>query len=924
MLLPFVFFTLLWLTSALASRPHSRAKSIASLASVHDLSSIARRQSTDGTGDACYTIFNSGSDIFTALDVYNCLITVPFNQTVATQFLKYYKDSLEFQSTLTYLKNPPPSYQQPGVDILGGLDRIQRNVDTGVFDNQYDFELELQNLVFSAHDSHLYLLAGATSIFSFGSPFYISSVSLDGHAPPQIYITGDLLASISQPYTASPIVKVNGQDATTFFTQFAAINSQGYTDPNADWNNLVYNAAGDVQGLVNAFTGITPFYPGEVFSITFENGTGIGNIPWLAVFNNVDDQIPIASAEDFYNTFIINDSPDIASQETKVKRGVDFNSAPKWKRQAATATAATTIAAATATQDLGSPATPSAWPNIAYPEYPLISEVDLGAGGVLTGYILDDGVTGVLSIPSFDPNNSTSFSATVGSFIQMCQAAGVKKIVIDLQQNYGGIRLLATDTFKQFFPSIDPFAGSRARAHPTADIIGNSYTDFFNANVDSFNTTILDYLLGNPWAAPVYLDAANGENFATWPEYFGPTQDRLDFFTTIQRDNLSNIDFDEQNAYEVIFGYGNRTVANTTPPFAAEDIILLTDGLCSSTCTLFTEMMHYEAGVRTVVVGGRPSFGPMQAVAGARGAREYEADYLDTDIYYVSYVNDTAATILPNRTLEFVVEVASFNLQDQIRRDQNFPLQFAYEAANCRIFLTNLTFFDFGALWQYAADATWKNPGLCVQDSTNHPSSTGSATDTIGPSAAQKAAWAAAGSSTPLPATNLETFIDLALIIGTDTPDDDGIGKALNDLCNPMILNGGGGCSSGLVCVEAPFCNPITGKFMQNAASCQLAFGSPACKTGLAGQGACRLNRSGVCQFCKPQKTPNAANCALTKTAGGKVSTLPISLPAYRFGGRGGVAAKGPPRHQALQEDGGGGEAPETIARHIMRGMGAA
>ena len=268
---------------------------------------------------------------------------------------------------------------------------------------------------------------------------------------------GDLLASISEPYTASPIAKVNGQDATTFFTQFAAINSQGYIEPDADWNNLVYNPAGDVQGLVNAFAGISPFYPGEVFSITFENGTGIGNIPWLAVFNNLDDQIPIASAQDFYNNFIINDSPDIASQSTKVKRDSALNSAPKWKRQAVTTTAASTTATATTTQGSGSPATPSAWPNIAYPQSPIISEADLGVGGVLTGYILDDGVTGVLSIPSFDPNNSTSFSATVGGFIKMCQTAGVKKIVIDLQQNYGGTRLLATDTFKQ----VSPFDSSK-------------------------------------------------------------------------------------------------------------------------------------------------------------------------------------------------------------------------------------------------------------------------------------------------------------------------------------------------------------------------------------------------------------------------------------------------------------------------------
>ena len=123
--------------------------------------------------------------------MYNCLATVPFNQTVATQFLKYYKDTLEFQSTLTYLKNPPSSYQQPGVDLLGGLDRLQRDVDTGIFSNEYQFEIALQDLVYAAHDGHVFLYGGATDIFSFGSPFYISSVSPDGIAIPEIYITSE-------------------------------------------------------------------------------------------------------------------------------------------------------------------------------------------------------------------------------------------------------------------------------------------------------------------------------------------------------------------------------------------------------------------------------------------------------------------------------------------------------------------------------------------------------------------------------------------------------------------------------------------------------------------------------------------------------------------------------------------------------------
>jgi len=64
----------------------------------------------------------------------------------------------------------------------------------------------------------------------------------------------------------------------------------------------------------------------------------------------------------------------------------------------------------------------------------------------------------------------------------------------------------------------------------------------------------------------------------------------------------------------MVYGYGSRTTNVTRPPYAAEDIILLTDSLCASTCALFVEMMNHQAGVKTVVAGGRPSYGPMQAV----------------------------------------------------------------------------------------------------------------------------------------------------------------------------------------------------------------------------------------------------------------------------------------------------------------------
>lgn len=51
---------------------------------------------------------------------------------------------------------------------------------------------------------------------------------------------------------------------------------------------------------------------------------------------------------------------------------------------------------------------------------------------------------------------------------------------------------------------------------------------------------------------------------------------------------------------------GYRSRRNFTQPFAAEDIILLYDGYCASTCTLFSEFLRVQAGIRSVTFGGRP------------------------------------------------------------------------------------------------------------------------------------------------------------------------------------------------------------------------------------------------------------------------------------------------------------------------------
>ena len=289
------------------------------------------------------------------------------------------------------------------------------------------------------------------------------------------------------------------------------MNSKGYLESHADWNSLMFNPAANILGWINTFSGSSPFYPGDVIGVVFENGSTFSDT-WMAVLNDFNNEHAVSTALEFYDTFVVYNSFATATATSKKKR-----------------------AAATATTDQlsVSSVTPLHWDYSEYPNDPIVSQPNLGNGGVVTGCLIDD-ATAVLSIPTFDvyDEDATTFSTTVAEFLAKSKALGAKKIIIDLQQNYGGRTLLATDTFKHFFPTIDPFSGNRGRAHTTANTLSSIYTEYYNAHLHEFKKSDVDYFSDNVWIASNYLDAMTDKYFASWVEYYGPHEDRLDFFTT--------------------------------------------------------------------------------------------------------------------------------------------------------------------------------------------------------------------------------------------------------------------------------------------------------------------------------------------------------------------------------------------------------
>ncbi|KAH4891136.1 hypothetical protein HBI17_183340 [Parastagonospora nodorum] len=702
--------------------------SILCLAVPHSFSDyLQRRQDAISSDLPCLNVMSAAAQgvyIFAASEVFECISKVPFHAAVASRFIDYYNDTLQFQSTLAFLKSPPDGYQQPPVDVEQELKEIRANISSGAYKSQYAFEAQVQLLISRIHDNHVTLDAGILAAFRFASPYTIVSISSDGLEEPKVYLKEDLLSASEEGYTPSPVVKINNIDAIDYLTSLVAPNSDGYLEPHADWNSVVTSPAQDIQGYLSVFQRL-PLYPGDELSFTFENETSLDTI-WLAMYAETALTGPLTTPGDFYNYFVLGLVP--------AGFDPDNSTSPPWwpaeydvpvEDNEDAPAAEPGFNCSSSTELIVNWCSATNGQVRAYPSDPVVVQNDfsIAGAGAMSGYIFDDVSTGILSIPSFyqDGLSVKYFFNAIDEFIGNATVRDTKRVVIDLQRNSGGLVLLAMTTFQQFFPTLPPYTGSRIRSHRFADILGTAYTEWWQSlDPDSFES---QDSAASEWVAVNRINAATGRNFATWSEYFGPVQDRSDGFSQKQLYNLSDRVFD----YDM-FGWTYQPWVNSSydedqPSWAPDEIVLLTDGLCSSACALFVELMTEVAGVRTITVGGRPNRGPMQTASGNRGAVVYTSNRLDFDIDNLKdLVNNTAAfDRLPSRDdTGMFTNYASINIRDQMRPYDLTPLQFRYEASDCRLYFTTRNAFNMTQLWRDAAAATWDNTTLCVPDSTNY------------------------------------------------------------------------------------------------------------------------------------------------------------------------------------------------------------
>jgi hypothetical protein len=282
---------------------------------------------------------------------------------------------------------------------------------------------------------------------------------------------------------------------------------------------------------------------------------------------------------------------------------------------------------------------------------------------------------------------------------------------------------MADNLFLNLFPDLFPYGANRFRAHEAFNIIGQVVSDAagpvypWNISNAPGPTRSLTNYLGTPFPYKADVDI-DYQNFNSWQEKYGPHALDGDNFTSIMRWNLSDPTQRYVNGFTVN-GFQDRVGIVPDRPFLAENIVLLYDGFCASSCAIFSEFMIQQGGVKTVAVGGRPAYAPMQTVGGTRGTNNWSFRTINT------FVSQAFSLIPPEQqaayevtelgtytTLPFVRSAdnsGSVNVRDGIRQGDTTqtPLQFASYPADCRIWNEPAFTLDTNPLWRRVVDVAW-------------------------------------------------------------------------------------------------------------------------------------------------------------------------------------------------------------------------
>ncbi|KAJ5742737.1 uncharacterized protein N7511_011138 [Penicillium nucicola] len=606
---------------------------------------------------------------------HQCLLSMPFDSDRALNFLNQVRKILEFQSTIDILKNPPSGYTMSSTDIIARMDTILAKAKGNGFSSQFDMDLEVNNVIKSAHDGHLAFQLCSQSIFTYGLDLPLVSISTDGLALPQVYTLNDAKLLETNSKAVSPLKSINGTDAAKFLESYAS--GQSLQDRDAQYNRVfpalarsVTNTPTDANGI---WASIGDWTDGAELSLKFANGT---------------EKTVQKTATPSERFFAYDDGTHLWNTECIPR-------------------------------DLSTPLSSSSGAEKASEVPGLPSTNWRTSANSIAGYfsnVTDLQDTAIIFLPTFSSSASEVAKVAI-DFLQNATAAGKKNVLIDVSANPGGYMSIGIDFSRIFFPEATPYTATRFRAHDAAKYLTKAYSR--DTSTDSSNV----------FAYRQMVQPNQKTDFSSWEDLYGPH----DILGSSASSLFANFNYTSTSSDVFpINGYGSVPLKPSKSLFPAENIAIITDGDCVSTCAFFVKLMKRQ-GVRTVTFGGRPQKGPMQGVGGVKGGQSLGINYINGYIQQVNQLisesmNTSSPLLTASEWKAFNASSPStkatlswsgnLNLRNEYDpEDGETPLQFVYEAAECRLFYTLDNYLERETVWQAAAKAMFGG-GSCVEGST--------------------------------------------------------------------------------------------------------------------------------------------------------------------------------------------------------------
>ncbi|KAF8607363.1 hypothetical protein BDV93DRAFT_553079, partial [Ceratobasidium sp. AG-I] len=550
--------------------------------------------------DACSKV--AGQSFVAPADARACLSSFPYNATLAKNVMDVVEGAINFLTFEEWQKLTPFPFTEASVNLDFEFARIRKTN----YKTDYEFNRDLFDVINRLDDGHtLWLPSCYRNAFQNILPAPV--VALEKNGLQDIYIAPDAVEFISllgsnytsyydqkgfnwKKYAGAKVLTIEGLPAWAYVNLIATTRSGNWVDHNIRVNSVISSyrvtsnawaqRLGDIAGALfpdkdSLTMAVIPATPGaKLETVKFDYRSNYLGAPFT-------------------------DGPSYWAANCVAKsttNGVDYRAT----QGAAKKMSRPDLRPIAMSVDAGAPE------GIALPE-PYLPSVPIVAGGngQLKAYVLSDNKTGVLMVGSFG-GDYTQFQTDTVAALAKFKSVGVKQLIVDTTGNGGGYVCLGEFLINALAGTGFGYAGfeSTMRANPLARKI-----------VAADIAQGIDYMFYSPnqWA---FL------NNTPQPANYNYMEPPTNFIINGVKDSVSKRFYDICTPYDVELP--------AEPAFPPSKILIVGNGLCGSTCALFTGVAYERLGIKVITFGGNPG-APMN-FNGLAGNQVLEWANLDSEI----------------------------------------------------------------------------------------------------------------------------------------------------------------------------------------------------------------------------------------------------------------------------------------------------